>query len=273
VSANFFEVAGIRLISGRLFTGADTRSSPRVVVISESLARALDADANVIGRRLRYGTLKDLENLTIVGVVANATQGDLRNAAPNLVYAAVQQAANFSNPNMLIEVTGDPAPVAAAVRRTVLDHGREYVSELDMVDELLAAGPARERISAMLSAMIGGLAVLLAMIGIHGVLAYSVTRRRREIGVRLAVGAVPSQVAAGVIRQAVLLTLLGVTVGVSAAFAAAGALGSLLFGVSASDPLTYGLTAILVLALGALAGVMPARRAASVDPVTALRAD
>lgn len=273
VSANFFEVAGIRPLSGRLFTSADTRTSPRVVVISESLARALNADANVIGRRLRYGTLQDLENLTIVGVVSNATQGDLRNASPNLVYAAVQQAASFSNPNMLIEVRGDPAPIAAAVRRTVLEHGREYVSDIDMLDELLAAGPARERVSAMLSALIGGLAVLLAMIGIHGVLAYSVTRRRKEIGVRLAVGAVPVQVAAGVIREGIILTLVGVAVGVSAAFAAAGALRSLLFGVSASDPLTYGLTATFVLALGALAGVMPARKAASVDPVIALRAD
>lgn len=273
VSANFFEVAGIRLLSGRLFTSADTRTSPRVVVISESLAGALDADANVIGRRLRYGTLKDLEDLTIVGVVANATQGDLRNASPNLVYAAVQQAASFSTPNMLIETTGDRATIAAAVRRTVLEHGREYVLNIDMLDELLAAGPARERISALLSALIGGLAVLLAMIGIHGVLAYSVTRRRREIGVRMAVGAVPSQVAAGVVRDGIFLALIGVAVGAPAAFVAAGVLRSLLFSVSASDPLTYGLTALFVVALGALAGVLPARQAAGVDPVTALRAD
>lgn len=273
VSANFFEVAGIRLVTGRLFSDTDTRTSPRVVVISESLARALDAKGNVVGRQLRYGTLKDLENLTVVGIVANATQGDLRHATPNLVYAALQQAASFSNPNMLIEVSGDPAPIAAAVRRTVQEHGREYVLDLDMLDELLAAGPARERISALLSSMIGGLAVLLAMIGIHGVLVYSVTRRRREIGVRLAVGAVPAQVAAGVIREGVILTLIGLALGVAAAFAAAGALRSLLFGVSGSDPLTYGGIATFVLALGALAGVLPARRAAGVDPVTALRAD
>jgi len=273
VSANFFEVTGIPLLVGRLFGTQDTRSSPRVVVISENLARALAPDGNVIGRRLRYGTLKDLDSLTIVGIVGTATQGDLRHATPNIVYAAGQQAALFSALNLLIEVSGDTDAITAAVRRTVHEHGREFVADIDMVDDLLAAGPARERVSALLSGMIGGLAVLLAVIGIHGVLAYSVSRRVREIGVRIALGASPAGVAGGIVREAGVLVLLGLALGLPAAFAAAGVLRSLLVGVSGTDPVAYVGVAMLLLIVGLAAGVSPARKAASVEPATALRAD
>jgi ABC-type antimicrobial peptide transport system permease subunit len=273
VSANFFEVTGIPLLAGRFFGPADIRTSPRVVVISENLARALDPTGDVIGRRIRYGTLKEMDSLTIVGVVGTATQGDLRHATPNIVYAAGQQAALFSALNLLIEVSGDTDAIAAAVRRTVHEHGREFVSDLDMVDDLLAAGPARERVSALLSALIGGLAVLLAVIGIHGVLAYSVSRRVREIGVRIALGANPADVAGGIVREAGALVLLGLALGLPVAFAAAGMLQSLLVGVSGNDAVAYAGVAVLLLIVGVGAGVMPARAAARVDPAVSLRAD
>jgi predicted permease len=273
VSANFFEVTGIPLVAGRGFGPEDTRTSTRVVVISENLARALSPDGNVIGRRIRYGTLKEMESLTIVGVVGTATQGDLRHATPNIVYAAGQQAALFSNVNLLIEVSGDSGGVAAAVRRTVQAHGREFVSDIDMVDDLLAAGPARERVSALLSTLIGGLAVMLAVIGIHGVLAYSVSRRVREIGVRIALGANPNGVAGGIVREAGVLVLLGLALGLPAAFAAAGLLRSLLVGVPGTDAIAYAAVAMLLLIVGLAAGVMPARAAARVDPAVSLRTD
>ncbi len=273
VSANFFDVAGIPLIAGRTFNSSDTRTSPRVVVISDNLARAISTDGRVIGRRIRYGTMKDMDSLTVVGVVGKATQGDLRNPTPNLVYAAGQQAPSFSNVNLLIEVSGDTAAIAAAVRRTVLEHGREFVFDIDMVEDLLAAGPARERVSALLSAMIGGLAVLLAVIGIQGVLAYSVSRRTREIGVRIALGANPGAVAGGIIREAGILVLLGLALGLPAGFASARVLRALLVGVSGNDAIAYVGVAVLLLIVGPAAAMMPARMAAKVDPAVSLRGD
>jgi predicted permease len=273
VSPNFFEMMGIPLIAGRLFTDADTRQSRRVVIVSESLARALAADGNIIERRLRFQTNRAMQDLMVVGVVADSTQGDLKNVHANVMFSPAMQSPAFSTPNLLLEIAGDPAPIAGAVRRTVLEHGREFVFDVAMVDALLARGPARERISAMLSATIGLLAALMAAIGIHGVLAYAVTRRTREIGLRVAVGANPARVAAGIIREGLTLTVIGILVGLPLAFFAARALRALLFGIEATDAVSFGIAAVFFAALGALAGILPARRAATVDPVRALRAE
>ena len=273
VSVNFFDLAGIRLLAGRTFTTADTRQSRRVVIVSENLARALAPDGNILDRRLRSATQRAMQDLLVVGVVSNATQGDLRNASPFVMYSVATQAANFNSPNLLLDIGGDPSPIAEAVRKTVLEHGREFVYDITMVDDLLARGPARERMSAMLAAIIGGLAVLIAVIGIHGVLAYTVSRRRRELGVRLAVGARPREVALGVVRDGVLTTAMGVAVGIPAAFFAARFVKSLVFGISETDPLVFSAVAVFFLLIGAVAGLLPARRAASVDPVIALRAE
>jgi ABC-type antimicrobial peptide transport system permease subunit len=159
------------------------------------------------------------------------------------------------------------------VRRVVQEHGREFVHDIKMLDSLLAAGPRRERLSAMLSGIVGVLAVMLAVIGIHGVLAYSVSRRTREIGIRVAVGADPGRVATTVVREAAVLTVMGVAAGIPLALLSTRALRSLLFGVTETDLLTFASVAGFVLFVGLAAGVLPARRAARVDPVIALRAE
>jgi predicted permease len=273
VSPNFFDMMGIRLVAGRAFTDADTRQSRRVVIVTEGLARALAPDGNVLERHLKFQTSRTMQDLTVVGVVANATQGNLKFTDTNVMFSPAMQATAFNSPNLMLEISGDPAPIAEAVRRIVLEHGREFVFDVAMLDELLARGPARERMSAIVSAMIGGLAILLAVIGIHGVLAYGVSRRRREIGVRVAVGANPATVARAIVREGVLLTMLGVAVGLPAAYFSARALRALLFGVSEGDTLTFAASALFFVVLGALAGVMPARRAAAIDPAITLRAE
>ena len=239
VSPNFFDMMGIGLIAGRTFTDSDTRTSRRVVIVSQSLARALAPDGAVLDRRLKFQTNRAMQDLLVVGVVADSTQGDLKNSHVNVLFSPAMQSTAFNTPNLLLEIAGDPTPVAEAVRRTVLDHGREFVYDIAMVDELLARGPKRERMSAMLSSMIGAIAVLLAVIGIHGVLAYSVSRRTREIGVRVAIGANPSRVAMAVIREGAVLTLIGVVIGMIAASSGARVLRALLFGISETDLLTF----------------------------------
>ena len=273
VTPNFFDLVGIPLLAGRRFAPTDTLTTPAVVIVSESLARALAPDGSVIGRRMRIGTVKDRANLLIVGVVGNATQGDLKNSSPNIVYSVHSQAVSFDSPNLLMRVAGDRGAIAAAARRIVLDHGREFANRIDMVDDLLARGPIRERMSALLASLIGLLAIGLATIGVHGVLAYSVSRRTREIGLRVAIGANPSTVATAIIREGLTLTLLGIAAGVTAAYFGARLLRALLFGISETDAFTFAASATLFAVIGALAGVLPARRAARIDPAITLRAE
>jgi len=197
----------------------------------------------------------------------------LKNSRPHILFSPAMQGTAFTSPNLLFEVAGDPAPVAATVRRLVQEHGREFVYDIALVEDLLARGPRRERMSAMLSSMIGAIAVLLAVIGIHGVLAYSVSRRTREIGVRVAIGANPSRVARAVVREGAVLTMAGVVVGVFAAFFGARLLRALLFGISETDVVTFAACAVFFMLLGSAAGILPARRAAGIDPAITLRAE
>jgi predicted permease len=273
VSPNFFDLLGIRLVAGRGFTEADTRESQRVVILSDSLGRALAPKGDILGRRLRFQTQRAMQDLLVVGVVADSTQGNLKHTNVNVMFSPATQSPGFSNPNLLLETRGDPAPIAAAVRRIVLEHGREFVYDVSMLEALLARGPARERMSAMLSAMIGGMALLLAVIGVHGVLAYSVSRRTREIGLRVAVGASPAEVARAVVRDGAALTALGVAIGLPVAYVASRTLQSLLYGISETDALAYAAAALVLLTLGCVAGVLPARRAARIDPAITLRAE
>jgi ABC-type antimicrobial peptide transport system permease subunit len=165
------------------------------------------------------------------------------------------------------------ASIASAVRLILAEGGTEYAREVVPVDELFDRAPSSERLTATLAGVMGALAILLAVIGIHGVLAYSVSRRTREIGVRVAVGANPFMVARSIIREAVTLTVIGLAIGVPAAFLASSTLRSLLYGISETDNATFAAVAVFFLVVGMIAGVAPARRAARVDPVIALRGD
>src|SRR6185503_19175230 len=195
-------------------------------------------------------------------------------AAPPIVFVPPATTGNnFSAPNIYVRTTRSLASVFTAVRPILAAGGTEYAREVVAVDELFGRAPSSERLTATLASVMGALAILLAVIGIHGVLAYSVSRRTREIGVRVAVGANPFMVARSIIREAATLTVIGLAIGVPAAFLASSTLRSLLYGISETDNVTFAAVAVFFLVVGMIAGVAPARRAASVDPVIALRGD
>jgi predicted permease len=271
VTPEFFPTLGISLLEGRLPAWSDDPSTRQVVVVNESLARALGG--NVVERRLKISTQRDSQDLTIIGVVANATRGDPKDNAAPILYRTMPQSRVFTSANVIVRTAGSPEAAMAAIRRIVQESGKEYVQQASELDAWLDQVPSGERMSAILATMVGGMAVVLALIGVHGVLAYSVSKRTREIGVRVAVGANPATVARTVVREGLTLTAIGLAIGLPAAYFAARSIRSMLFGVSEADALTFAMVSIFFVALGLMAGALPARRAARVDPVIALRAE
>ena len=273
-SPGFFEALGIPLLAGRTLSWSDNATTRQVAVVSESLARALAPDGNVLERRVRFGTLRDFQDIVVVGVVGNATIGSPRNAAARVMYLApLQMGRAATSMGLVIVADGDLSTIASQVRQVVRQVGDEYVHEIVSLKDLFARAPASERMSATLAGIVGALAVLLALIGTHGALAYSVSRRTREIGLRVAIGAQPGAVARAVVQESLALISMGLVIGLPSALLASRAIEAFLFGISKTDPLTLGGTIALFVAVGFAAGVAPARGAAAVDPVVALRTD
>jgi ABC-type antimicrobial peptide transport system permease subunit len=274
VSPRFFDTTGIRVRRGRGFEPSDDARSRSVAVVNEQLARQLAPNGDIIGRRVSYGSEPSRQHLEVVGVVADATLGSLRATATPIVYLSALQAGRIAYyPTLQIATDGDPMRIADRVEEIVADMGHEYVQTALPLRDWLERSAATERLAAAVANATALLGTTLAVIGLYALLAYSVARRTREIGVRLAVGATPASLLLLVVRDGVRLMLVGVAVGLPLALWSARALQSLLFGVSHADPWTVAGTALLFAIVGVLGGVLPARRAATVDPVTALRAD
>lgn len=273
-SPDFFATLGIPLLQGRGFSWADTATSQQVALVSESLARRLVPDGDIIGRRVRHASLPVDQDVVVIGIVGNATMGNPRETDIPVFYRPILQTGQLANyPSVQVAVTRDWASVVVDIRQAVSAGGREYVHDIEPLPSVLASAPASERMSATLASAIGALAVLLSVVGLYGLLAYSVTRRTREIGVRIAVGAEPGGVTLMVLREGLLLTLAGLMIGVPVALVTARSLRFLMFGITESDPVTIMATILLFAAVGLGAGLIPARRAARVDPVIALRAE
>jgi predicted permease len=274
VSPEFFETVGISLLQGRPLSWTDTAASQQVALVSESLARRLAPNRDIVGRRITHGNAPTDQEVLVVGVVANATMGNPRQADMAVLYRPLLQAGQFANyPSVQLEVAGDPASITDGVRRAFSEGGREYAHSIDDVSAVLEHSPSSERMSATLAGMMAVLAVLLAGIGLYGLLAYAIVRRTREIGIRLAVGASPSGVVRVVLSESLGLTLAGLAIGLPAALLAARVLRTLMFGITETDPLTLVVTVAVFACVGFGAGFIPAMRAASVDPIVALRTE
>jgi predicted permease len=263
VGPRFFETMGIPLVAGRTLNEQDAFKQLPVAVISESVARQFFPDRSPIGQRL------DLQgtNCEVVGVVKDARYRSLRMPAEPMVYQP-----EFGSASYAIRTTGDPAGLAGSIRRELREVAPDVpISSLNTLDADTTL--VRERIVSGLCSWFGGFALLIASIGLYGRLSYAVSERTGEIGVRTALGATQSQVLWMVLRDALILTFCGIAIGVPLAAASMRVFHSLLFEVSTADAATFGVIMAGILGATSIAGYLPARRAASVDPVIALRAE
>jgi putative ABC transport system permease protein len=270
-SQDYFSALGVKLIDGRYFNAQDTAQNPGVVIVNQSAARRLWPDETAIDKRVRTTQNPNAPWLTVVGVIGDVKHFGLDADARPEIYISSEQAPPDS-PFMVVRTTSDPMNVAASVRAQVGAMNKDQpVNTIQTMEEVLAASVAGRRFNMLLLAMFAGLALLLAAVGIYGVISYSVTQRTQEIGIRMALGAQTRDVLGMVIAQAAKLALAGVAIGLIASFLLTRLMKSLLFNVSATDPVTFLAVSLLLVALAFAASYIPALRATKVDPMIALR--
>jgi putative ABC transport system permease protein len=271
VTDGYFQVLGIPLIRGRIFDEHDGANSPHVAVISESLARDRWPKQDPIGHTIEFGNMDgDLRLLTIVGIVGDTHEYGLDAPPRPTVYVNL-----FQRPRAAITLTmlsdADTGSVTSAARGILKDLNPEIPARFRTFSQVYSASLGSRRFNVILTGFFGIVALLLATAGVFGVMAYSVSRRTREIGVRIALGAGPGDVLGMILGQGLCTIFIGVAIGIAGSLALTRTVESLLFGVTATDPLTFGGVTVLLLAAGLLASYIPARRATRVDPVIALR--
>ncbi len=269
VGANYFRTMQIPLIRGRYFNEFDKKGSQEIAVVSESTAQRFWPNQDPIGKRLKRGNGENW--LTVVGVINDAKQFSAEKEPPVTVYYPHEQYLS-RNMFMLVRTKSDPAQLTAAVTREIQSLDSDLpVFDVKTMEGRLHESLARRRFSMLLLGVFAVIAVMLAAVGIYGVMAYSVNQRTHEIGIRLALGALPANIQTLVLRQSLTLVSVGIGLGLAGAFALTRAMASLLFGVSATDIVTFALTSLLLGGVAMLASYLPARRAAKVDPMIALR--
>jgi predicted permease len=267
----YFQVLGIPLIRGRIFNGRDGANSPHVAVISESLARERWPNQDPIGHTIEFGNMDgDLRLLTIVGIVGDTHEYGLDAPPRPTVYVNL-----FQRPHGAITLTmlsdADMRSVASAARGILQDLNPEMAAKFRTFSQVHSTSLGSRRFNVILIGFFGITALLLATAGVFGVMAYSVSRRTREIGVRVALGAAPGGILRMILGQGLRTIFIGVAIGITASLALTRTVQSLLFGVTATDPLTFGGVTLLLVGAALLACYIPARRATKVDPMVALR--
>ncbi|HEX8117559.1 MAG TPA: FtsX-like permease family protein, partial [Pyrinomonadaceae bacterium] len=277
VRENFIKAMGIPLLAGRDLTPQDDSRAPKVAVVNQTFARQYFNGENPVGRRFSLdGSPASAGEVEIVGLAGDAKYTSQRDEFPPTAYLPwPQELSSLRSATFEVRTSGDPVSYVDAVRQAMsgVDSGlplKDVKTQVEQADETLAL----ERLFAKLLSLFGLLAQALAAVGLYGVLAWSVVQRTREIGIRVALGAQRGDVLLMVLRQGMALTLLGVAAGIAGAYALTKYLASLsqmMYGVSATDPLTFGATALFLTLVALAACYLPARRATKVDPMVALR--
>ncbi len=272
-STEFFTTLGIPVLQGRGFDQNDKEGSPLVVIINQTLAERYIPDENPIGKRFRIGGADRLRNpwMEIIGVVGDVKHSGL-DAKPEPAYYMPLAQSAWRSTYLVVRGQMNPVNLLPAIREQIWELDKDIpIAKLATMDQLLVESVAVPRFRTLLLGVFAALALVLASVGTYGVVSYSVTRRTHEIGIRMALGAKGREVMALVIRQGMVLALLGVALGVAGSLALTRLMESLLFEVSTTDLATFGVVAALLIAVAFLACWIPARRASRVDPMTALR--
>jgi putative ABC transport system permease protein len=270
-SPGYFHAMEIPLVRGRDFTVADLATgAPPVIVVSQAMARRFWAGDDPVGRIVhRVGDRKDF---TVIGVVGDVRMNALNQAAPSMYFPANARVLPLMD--IVVRTESDPLLLLAAVRRKVKDLDPELpVFTVRTMESWVSNSAAQPRLNAVLLGIFAGVALLIAAVGIYGVLAYSVTQRTREIGLRMALGARRDDVLRLVVGQGMLVAAAGIAAGLLCGLAASRVLQSLLFGLSGRDPKTFAAVGVILATVSLVACALPAWRAARVDPMTALRED
>jgi len=269
--AGYFRTLGIPLLRGRGFTDVELRESRHVLLINEAMARQGFPGENPIGKRVKVVMGPDSEPGEIIGIVGDVKFASLTEEAKPTVYEPPPDL-TYSAMTFVIRTAGDPGEMAPTVRRVLREIDPDQpVSDVQTMERLLSDAVRRNRFNTLLLGLFAGLATLLAAVGIFGVMSSAVTLRTREIGLRVALGAQQGQVLGLILKQGLRLTLAGVVLGLAGALALTRLLAGLLFGVGSTDPATFAAIAALLTLVSAIACYLPARRAARVDPLIALR--
>jgi predicted permease len=272
VSEAYFRTIGVRLLQGRTFDAGEVARGANVVVLNARAARHIFKGANPIGQTTAWMSAQDTP-LTVVGVVEDSSRESLRDDPPRMVYSPLT-AGNPGAVQVAVKTTADPGPLVADVRSFIRRvNSNVVVDRVRTMEDQMNGSLVRERGLAWLASAFAALAATLSLVGLYGVMAYQVARRTRDIGIRLAIGARPGVVLAGVMRESAALTAAGLLVGLTAAWFATGVVSTFLHGLSPRDPRTLVGVAVSLLLIALAATYLPARRAARIDPLRALRTE
>ena len=275
VSPDYFRTMEIPLRRGRLLTDQDTSAAPRAIVINETLARKYFANEEPLGKRITFTNPEALDTQwwTIVGIVGDVRQISLQAEPYAQAYRSYRQVPKRAM-TVILRTEGDPLAMLGTLREQVWSFDRQQpLANARSVEQVLARSIAQPRFNMFLIAVLAGVALVLAAVGIYGVISYSVTQRTHEIGIRMALGATASNVLRLIVSHGMVLAGAGLAMGVLGALAATQVMSTLLYGVTATDPVTYVALVLLLGVIAMIASVIPALRATKVDPVVALRHD
>jgi predicted permease len=271
VGSGYFTAMGIPLVAGRTFGPQDTATSPKVGVISETMARTLFPKGSPIGQRYGRGGSEHASDIEVIGVVKDVKIHSLDEETQLSDYLPYTQNVRYLN-DFEVRYTGNSDAAIAAIREAIHEVHRSLpISDVMTLNEQVERSTTNQHLVAELSAFFGLLAVFLSCIGIYGLMSYVVSRRTNEIGVRMALGAERSQVLWSVMRESIWLVALGIVIGVPVAVAGSRLISSMLYGLRASDPMTLFAGVGVLSTVAALAGYLPARRASLADPMISLR--